>query len=133
MIAQIESDVGIVQRQPLAMAIVVLAFLDGVIHLSLDWIFFQGQLLADMLSVLFVLTFLGYLGLIAAFVLSAQSSRWQRLAIDLIMIGYAAVAFFAWLAAGRPNPLNLGYLSKAIEVALIVALIVHIGTTFDEV
>jgi hypothetical protein len=44
------------------------------------------------------------------------------------MIIYAAATFVAWVMFGQPNPMGLGYLSKGIEVALIIALLVDIWT-----
>ncbi len=51
------------------------------------------------------------------------ANRWW---VNVIMIVYAAVTFVAWWLFGRPNPMGLGYLSKSIEIVLIVALGVDI-------
>jgi hypothetical protein len=40
-------------------------------------------------------------------------------------MGYAALGIVAWLEVGRPNPLGLGYLSKGLELALILAAAAH--------
>jgi hypothetical protein len=45
------------------------------------------------------------------------------------MMGYAAVTFVAWWMFGRPNPMGLGYLSKGIEILLIIALAADIWVT----
>jgi hypothetical protein len=41
------------------------------------------------------------------------------------LMGYAALSIVAWLEMGRPNPLGLGYLSKALEIGLILAAAAH--------
>ncbi len=53
--------------------------------------------------------------------------RWSWL-VDVVMIVYAAATFTAWWAFGRPNPMGLGYLSKGIEIVLIIALVTDIWT-----
>ena len=40
-------------------------------------------------------------------------------------MGYAALGIVAWLEMGRPNPLGLGYLSKGLEIGLILAVAAH--------
>ena len=39
------------------------------------------------------------------------------------MIVYAAASIVNWLQIGGPNPRGLGYTSKALEIALIIALL----------
>ena len=46
--------------------------------------------------------------------------------LDVVIIGYATFTFVAWWLFGRPNPMGLGYLSKGIEITLVIALIAHI-------
>jgi hypothetical protein len=38
------------------------------------------------------------------------------------------IVFAGWLRIGGPNPRGLGYLSKSIEIVLVLALLVHIWT-----
>jgi hypothetical protein len=115
----------------LAAAIVLLTLADGLIHLSLAFILYHGQLFADAFSTLFVLNFLGALALIAAFLLSPRFAPGDRRAIDLLIMTYAAIAFVVWFTVGRPNPSGLGYLSKTIEVVLVIVLYLHIRTLGD--
>jgi hypothetical protein len=41
---------------------------------------------------------------------------------------YVAVIFAGWLSVGGPNPRGLGYLSKTIEILLVIALLAHMWT-----
>ena len=99
----------------LTAAIVVLAVVAGAIHLSLG-------------GMLFTLNALGYLGLAAAYLVAAVIShplvvrfKWlPRLALS----GYAATSIVAWMVIG--GFYWLGYLTKGIELTLIVLLIVDI-------
>ena len=133
--------------------ITVLALADGVLHLSLDFILFHGHLfgfgspsgpppgaapraprpptagppvrLPLPLNELFLLNFIGYVVLVLVFWFGPRLlGRWRWLA-DVALIVYAAAAFLAWLDMGRPNPMGLGYLSKGIEILLVIALVAH--------
>ena len=57
----------------------------------------------------------------------------RRWLIDVALIIYTALSIGAWLQIGAPNPQGLGYISKALEVALIVALVVHMRQARQEV
>lgn len=126
--AAIEERTGL-----LSAAIAILALADGAIHLSLDFILFHGRLFADPFAIAFVLNFLSYVVLTVAFLFIPRSALGWRRAIDLAMIAVAATAFVVWFLVGRPNPNGLGYLSKAIEVVLIVALITHLRSLAQDV
>ncbi len=116
-------------------AIIVLALLDGLIHLGLDLFIMPN--LRNSLAILFLLSFLGYLVLVGAFLYTQRASLTQRRWVDGALIVYALILLGAWLSRGGPNPrgfgfVPLGYLSKAIEVLLILALIVHAATLGQE-
>lgn len=139
----------------LRLVIAALALADGVIHFSLDLILFRGRFwgspfpagprpaavppragpppsgprlaLPLPLNELFLLNFLGALVLVGLFLYSSRWAGARRWWVDVIMIGYAALTFAAWWLFGRPNPMGLGYLSKGIEVLLVIALISHIS------
>ena len=115
-------------RFALPALIVALALVDGAIHLSLDVFFFHGRFFGDILTTLFLLNFTGYVALAAGFLLRARSSLAWRRRVDLLMLVYATATVLAWLGAGDPDLLGLGYLAKAVEGALILALIVHAWT-----
>jgi hypothetical protein len=38
---------------------------------------------------------------------------------------YTMLSIVGWVQIGRPNPQGLGYLSKALEIALLVSLAIH--------
>jgi len=112
-------------RYFLPVAIVILALVDAAIHFSLDIVVFHGQFFLNTLTALFLLNALGYLGLVILFILGFRTPVGVRRAIDLLLIVYIVVTFAAWLAFGHPNPLGLGYASKAVEAVLVLALVVH--------
>ncbi|HEV7666433.1 MAG TPA: hypothetical protein VGQ62_23055 [Chloroflexota bacterium] len=148
-----ESVVGRV----LPFVITLLALADGVVHLSLDAILFRGNFIGRLgpppgapqgpppggfpppppvplplpLNQMFVLNFVGYVVLAVLFWLALRRFRaWQRW-IDVAFIVYVVVALLAWVDLGMPNPMGLGYLSKAIEIPLVVALLVHLARNFQ--
>ena len=133
--------------------ITVLALVDGVVHLSLDFVLFRGNFFGSgappgpppggaprgsgpppgggpnlplPLNELFLLNFIGYVVLVLVFWFAPRWLGGMRWLVNVVMIVYAAVVFVAWLTIGRPNPMGLGYLSKGIEIALIIALVAHI-------
>jgi len=99
----------------LTTGIVALTLVSGAIHLSLG-------------GMLFTLNALGYFALAAAFVVGAAIS--QPLVVRLswlprvALIGYALASIGAWLVMG--GRYDLAYVTKGVEVALIVLLIVDI-------
>jgi hypothetical protein len=131
-----------------------LALADGVIHLLLDFVLFHGNFFGNPfpsaprpgatpggagprpggprfapplpLNELFLLNFVGALVLALLFLYSSRWPAARRWLLDIVMIGYEAITFGAWLLFGRPNPMGLGYLSKGIEIVLVVALAAHI-------
>ncbi len=134
----------------LGIVISILALGDGVIHFLLDYVLFRGNffgspfpagprpggatpppraggnpLRALPLNELFVLNLVGEIVLVSLFWASRRWLGERRWLINIAMMLYAATTFGAWLAFGRPNPMGLGYLSKAIEIILIVVLFVH--------
>lgn len=138
--------------------IAVLALADGVLHLALDFILFRGNLFGSPfpagprpgtapgrsgpppgarplalplpLNELFLLNFVGEVVLVLLFLFVRDRLGAKRWWVNVVMIGYAAVTFVAWWLFGRPNPMGLGYLSKGIEIVLIVALGVDIWSAF---
>lgn len=143
----------------LRVIISALALGDGVLHLSLDWVLFRGNLLGSgrppgppsgtlpprtgtpprpagnpfsflPLNELFLLNFAGEVVLVLLFLFSRRLLGERRWLIDVVMIVYAATTFVAWWLFGRPNPMGLGYLSKGVEIALIIALLVDLWSIF---
>ncbi len=72
--------------------------------------------------VLFILNVLGYLGLLGLLQLPIPQLRSFRSAARCALVGFAAVTIVLWLILA-PVYDFIGYLDKAIEVALIVLLI----------
>ncbi len=78
------------------------------------------------LNELFLLNFIGYVVLVLVFWFSPRWLGARRWVVDVVLIVYTAASIVAWLQIGRPNPHGLGYVSKAMEVVLILALAAHI-------
>jgi len=125
----------------------VLALADAVLHLALDAVLFRGNFLGPLvpppgaqapagpgplvplplpLNQMFVLNFVGYLVLVALFWFIVRRFGGGRWWMDVVFIVYIAAAFLAWMEVGGPNPRGLGYLSKSIELVLVVALLTHL-------
>ena len=141
-------------RGALRAIIPVLALADGALHLLLDFVLFHGNFFGSPfpaaprlgaapgrvgpprggprfspplpLNELFLLNFVGAVVLVLLFLYSSRWPAARRWIVDVLMIGYEAITFFAWLLFGRPNPMGLGYLSKGIEIVLVIALVAHL-------
>jgi hypothetical protein len=92
--------------------IVLLTFGTALIHLQLDFP-----------DPVFILNGLGYLTLLAALYLPIPRIARYRTLVRLVLIGYAAFTIFLWVLLGMRTP--VGYIDKAIEVALIALLLVE--------
>jgi hypothetical protein len=68
----------------------------------------------------FILSGLGYLALLAALYLPPGLARYRNV-VRLVLIGYTALIIFLWVLFGARIP--IGYIDKAIEVALISLLL----------
>ena len=133
---------------PLQIAIIVLAVVTGLIHLSLGIMtsFFAPhppvnlhppvhlaggqpgpsplrQLVFMALPQLFYLNFVGYVVLAIALYLPSLR-RYQRV-IRWILIVYVAITIVVWALINGAHPLPLAYIDKPIEVALIVLLLIE--------
>jgi hypothetical protein len=100
------------QPQPrfgaLQIGIILLTIATAVIHivLAFDWLFYANAL--------------GYLGLLALLYLPVPAVAPYRGTVRWVLIAYTAVTIIAWIFIGTRDP--LAYLTKAIEVVLIVLL-----------
>lgn len=121
----------------LRLLIVVLAVADGGLHLALNFVLFGGNFFGALpfpspfplpFNQLFSLNFIGYVVLALAFWLWPRFFKRGQWLIDVVLIGYTVLAILGWLQIGRPNPQGLGYLSKALEIALILATARHAWT-----
>jgi hypothetical protein len=138
----------------LATIITLLALADGVLHFALDFVLFRGNLFGRLgpppgapapppggggapqplpvplaLNQLFALNIVGYLVLVLVFWFVASRRPAWRWLMDLILIAYVAVICIGWLRLGGPNPQGLGYLSKTMEVILVLALLTDLWTS----
>jgi hypothetical protein len=75
---------------------------------------------------LFVLNLVGYVALVLIFWFLAPRLGARRWLVDTLLIAYVVVIFAGWMRIGGPNPRGLGYLSKSIEIVLVIALLVHV-------
>ena len=69
----------------------------------------------------FILNGLGYLTLLAALYLP-QLARYRNV-VRWVLIGYAALTILLWILIGARTP--IGYIDKAIEIALISLLLLE--------
>lgn len=146
-----------VVRWILPALITVLALGDGLIHFSLDFVLFRGNLFGNPfagrsggpppgrsapppgggqpqlplpLNEMFVLNFVGYVVLVLLLWLAPRLLGAKMWLVNLLMMAYVAATFIAWLEFNRPNPMGLGYLSKVLEVALVIVLVIHAVVVF---
>jgi len=71
----------------------------------------------------FILNGLGYLALLAALVLPVPRVARHRNAVRWVLMGYTALTIFLWVLFGARIP--IGYIDKAIEIALILLLLLE--------
>jgi heme A synthase len=132
----------------LPIAISVLALADGVLHFMLDVVLFRGNFFGRFgpppgaaanpnpppgppiplplpINQLFVLNLVGYLVLIALLWLAVRRFQTWRGWVDALFIVYVVVVFLGWVNMGGPNPQGLGYLSKGIELVLVITLLAY--------
>jgi hypothetical protein len=71
----------------------------------------------------FILNGLGYLTLLAALYLPVPRLARYRNVVRWVLVGFTALTIFLWVLLGARTP--IGYVDKAIEVALIVLLLLE--------
>ena len=71
----------------------------------------------------FILNGLGYLALLAALYLPVPRLGHRRNVVRWVLIGYTALTILLWVLLGARTP--IGYVDKAIEVALIALLLLE--------
>jgi hypothetical protein len=72
---------------------------------------------------MFILNGLGYLALLAALYLPVPRLARYRNVVRWALVGYTALTIFLWILFGARMP--IGYIDKAIEVALIALLLLE--------
>jgi hypothetical protein len=70
----------------------------------------------------FIMNGLGFLVLLAAYLLPVPWLEKRRRLVRLAFIAYTLVTIAAWIAIGDKS-MPLGYISKGIEILLIIALL----------
>jgi hypothetical protein len=140
----------------LRLAITALALASGVLHFALDVVLFRSNFgffrlreagpppgpppgasgpplgtpppqLPLPLPQLFFLNFVGWMVLLALYWLAPRwLGRWSWL-VSAAMLVYTILIIAGWAYIGSPNPMNLGYASKVIEVILLVLLAVDLA------
>lgn len=101
-------------RTLLRIVIAVLAIATALIHFSL---------LLGGFDIPFLLNGLGYLALLVALFWNAPIVANRRQLVHVVFIAYTAVTIIAWIAVGDRG--IVGWVDKAIEVLLILALFQH--------
>ncbi len=96
--------------RPLQILIVAMVAITAVIHLSLYT------------DIILLLNGFGYAALAALYVLPMVAAQRQR--VRWLLLGYTLVTFVAWIFVGARN--TIGYVDKAVEAVLIVALLAEI-------
>lgn len=93
--------------------IITLTVVTAVIHLALNFP-----------SLWFILNGLGYLALLSALYWPARLLWGRRFQLRWGLLAYAAITILAWLVMGDKQ-MTLGYITKAVELALIGLLLVE--------
>jgi hypothetical protein len=106
----------------LQVSVIVLACATALVHLWLGVV----QLSMGMGGgVMFLLNAIGYVGLVAAlygFVPIALLKQ-NRILVRWALVAFTVVTILGWIAIGTRN--EIGYLTKVIEVVLIVLLVIE--------
>jgi hypothetical protein len=114
-VAEKRSKVPLGLRQ---VAIIPLTVATAAIHFTL----YTGE----PMTVFYLLNGLGYLTLLAALYLPIRFLVPVRRTVRLLLIGYAALTILAWVGMGDMSQ-AIGWIDKAIEVALIAFLVVDVS------
>src|SRR5436190_1470851 len=101
----------------LVAATAALALADGVLHLAIVVLFSRRfpSFATSSLGLMFLANFFGYVVLTAAFLFGRRRLGDRAWLANLLLIVYAAGSIGVWVWYGRPNPMGLGYPSKALE------------------
>ncbi len=136
----------------LAVIITLLALADGVLHLSLDFVLFRGNVFGRLgpppgappppgggggppplplpLNQLFALNLVGYVILVLLlWFVGPRLGAW-RWVVEVAFLMYIGLVFVGWLRLGAPNPMGwLGYFSKLLELVIVVAVLARLWMT----
>ncbi len=117
-------------RRALTAAIILLALVDGLVHLYLGAVLMPGftHTFFSQLGILFLLNFLGYAALSIAFWRAQSSTLSQRRMVGWLLAVYPIVTLIAWVyfTGGKGNPRGTAYISKPVEILLFVAALLSL-------
>lgn len=97
---------------PYKIAVLIFALATALIHISL--------LFPD---TLFILNGVGYLALLAAYLLPIPFFQDRHRLVRSVFVAYTIVTILAWIAIGANPPTTLGLVTKIIEILLIVCIL----------
>jgi hypothetical protein len=103
---------------PLQIGILLFGLVAGMIHLVvLNLMIYNAE---GHIDVLFTLSGLGFLGLLAAYFLPIPIAQQNRSLVRWALIGLSVLTILAWVFIGERN--LLGYISKLAELGLVIFL-----------
>jgi len=112
----------------------LLALADGVLHFALDFVLFRGNIFGAFgprelplaLNQLFALNLVGYVVLVLVLWFAAPRLGGSSWLVNVLFMIYIALVVAGWLRLGAPNPMGLGYLSKGLELVLVLVALARI-------
>jgi len=124
-------------RQLSSAFIVVLALAVGSLHLALDQVLFhwnfvftrQGHTSFNVLGVLFILNFVGYVASVSFFLWAQRRTGAMVRVANFLLLAMTVGTLVGWNIIRRPNPRGLGTIAVSIEILLVVLLLVRIATS----
>jgi len=142
---------GVLNGRLLPALIGLLALADGVLHLSLDFVLFRGNLFGQLgpppgapppganpppalplpLNQLFVANFVVFLLLALAAWFGGRLLGDRRWLVNVAILIVVAITLAGWFQLRRPNPMGLGMLARGIEVVLVVAVLLDLWSLFS--
>jgi len=142
---------GVLNGRLLPLLIGLLALADGILHLSLDFVLFRGNLFGQLgpppgapppganpppalplpLNQLFVLNFVVFVLLALAAWFGGRLLGDRRWLVDVAILIVVAITLAGWFQVRRPNPMGLGTLARGIEVVMVVAVVLHLWSLFS--
>ncbi|HLY67786.1 MAG TPA: hypothetical protein VKU60_19765 [Chloroflexota bacterium] len=141
-------------RAFLTAIISILALAIGILHLALNFVLFHGSLftnpppppgvrlppggmpsalpvpvIGQSLPALFTANLIAAVVLVVLLLAGLRAPYWYRLGIDVLLVAFASATLVGWNNIHRPNPVGLGRIAVALEVALIVFALIHLAMT----
>lgn len=122
-------------RQLSSAVTVILALAAGSLHLALvqllfHWTFVftrQGHTSYNVLGVLFILNFVGYVASVSFFLWAHRRTDAMVRIADFLLLAMTVGTLVGWNIFRRPNPRGLGTIAVSIEVVLTLVLLARIA------